>query len=176
MFDKFSKYLIVNAKDITKTIYRCERIFTANDGYNRYAKDRTIDITEIFEKNNVPEEFQIIIINLNELYGTPHIFPQIKKAKEFLTEKPLELNIKTNDEGIYIEGVNNPIGDPIDTYCAPQNEFKTVPTYASYETVLAILKEIKKTGYYEAYRKSIIEALGLITVRNDRLNKLIKRL
>ena len=51
-------------KDITKTIYRCERIFTANDGYNRYAKDGAINITEIFEKNNVPEEFQIVIINL----------------------------------------------------------------------------------------------------------------
>lgn len=94
MFDKFSKYLIVNAKDITKTIYRSERIFTANDGYNRYAKDGAINITEIFEKNNVPKEFQIVIINLNELYETPHLFPQIKKAKEFFTDKPLELHIK----------------------------------------------------------------------------------
>ena len=176
MFDRISKYLIVSAKDITKTIYRSERIFTANDGYNRYIKDRTIDITEIFEKNNVPEEFQIVMINLNELYGTPHIFPQIKKAKEFLTDKPIVLNIKTNDEGIYIEGVNNPTGDPVDIYCAPQNEFKTVPTYASHETILAILKEIKKNGYYEAYKKSIIEALGLVTIRNEKLNKLIKRL
>ena len=179
MFDKFSKYLIVNAKNITKTIYRSERIFTANDGYNRYAKDGAINITEIFEKNNVPKEFQIVIINLNELYGTPHLFPQIKKAKEFFTDKPLELHIKTNDDGIYIEGISNPTGDPMDTYCAPQNELKTIPIYASYKTVLAFIKELKKNGYYEAYRKSIIEALGLdvrIINHNKKLSKLVKNL
>ena len=67
----------------------------------------------------------------------------------------------------------------MDTYCAPQNELKTIPIYASYKTVLAFIKELKKNGYYEAYRKSIIEALELEeynVTHNKKISKLIKRI
>lgn len=178
MLDKISNYLIVNTKDITKTIYAHERVFIANDGCNIYSMQGAIDVSEIFKKNNVPEKFQIIIIDLNQLYGTQHFIKQKNKAKEFFTEKELNLFYKKKNNNIYIIGINDAVGEPMDSYYAPQNEFTTIPTYASYKTVLAFIKELKKSGCYEAYRKSIVEALGLdvrVINHNKKLNKL-KRL
>ena len=64
-----AKYLIVDAKDVVKSLYRIERVFAFNDFDNLYYKEGTMTIDEAFSKTGiVPDEFRKIIIKIKFQY------------------------------------------------------------------------------------------------------------
>jgi len=68
MKDEIVKYLTIDSSEINKQLYNVKRNFIFNDGYNTYISDRIIDAKEIFDKYNVSEELQKLLILFLEKY------------------------------------------------------------------------------------------------------------
>lgn len=79
MKDEKTKYLMVNASDIHKQLYKVQRTLEFNDFYRIYTPDRIISIKEIFDKYCIPEEFQRIIISIETKFFTKY------KVEEYIT-------------------------------------------------------------------------------------------
>ena len=82
MKDEKAKYLIVNAKDITKQLYEVERVATYNDFDNIYHKKEKVSASEIFTRNNVPDKYQKIIVKVSS-----PLFSK-KEAEEYIIGYP----------------------------------------------------------------------------------------
>ena len=157
MKDERAKYLLVNATNIIKQLYRVEREAYCNDFDNTYHIAGKIDANEIFAKNNVPDEFRRIIIKINS-----PIFSR-KEAEEYITRYPFNLQAKSIekiDNKKYIIMNNRPI---YYDGCMFNDKFvfKTEERYTSINNVMYFLEEIHKEGYLENYLQSIKEFFNL---------------
>ena len=153
MKDERSKYLIINATDITKQLYQCERIAYCNDFDNIYHRVEKIDANEIFAKNNVPDEFRKIIVKISASVLSK------KEAEEYTTGFPFNFANKTIEEKNnkkYIRINNSPInydGSIFDDKIV----FKTEEQYISFNNVVYFLEEIYKNDCLGNYLQSIKE-------------------
>lgn len=157
MKDERAKYLLVNATNIIKQLYRVEREAYCNDFDNIYHIAGKIDANEIFAKNNVPDEFRRIIIKISS-----PIFSR-KEAEEYITRYPFNLQAKSIekiDNKKYIIMNNRPI---YYDGCMFNDKFvfKTEERYTSINNVMYFLEEIHKEGYLENYLQSIKEFFNL---------------
>ena len=157
MISERAKYLIVNANDIFKQLYQKERVAYCNDYENIYNRVGKISANEIFDKNNVPKEFQRIII----MISTP-IFSK-KEAEECITGYPFNFqakSIKNAGNKKYIMMNNRPI---YYDGCMFNDKFvfKTEERYTSINNVMYFLEEIHKEGYLENYLQSIKEFFNI---------------
>lgn len=155
--NKREKYLLINATDINKQLYQFERVAYCNDFFNIYHRVKKIDAKKIFEKNNVPDEYQKIIIKISA-----PVFKR-NKAKEFMMGFPFDFSMKTRekiDNKKYIRMNNIPIyydGNIFDDKIV----FKTEEQYTSFNNVMYFLEEIYKKGCLENYLQSIKEFLDI---------------
>ena len=160
MVDELSKFLMIDASEINKTVYEMKREFFANDACNFYRKKKDIKALEIFEKNNVPEEFRKVILKLNEVFLSPQILFKISCGEEFVSGKTFAIDIK-DDFVKKISGVNKPNNDLYNCYCDPQNTFLTDYKCVPFKEVMDFYIKLRQSGYLESYVNSIIEVLGL---------------
>ena len=157
MNDERAKYLIINAVNVTKQLYKVERVAYCNDFDNIYHRAGKISADEIFAKNNVPDEFRIIIVKISEPFFSK------KEVEEYTTGFPFDFTTKiieeTNNKK-YIRMNNSPIsydGSIFDDKIV----FKTETKYTSFNNVMYLFEEIYKKGYLENYLQSVKEFLDV---------------
>ena len=157
MIDEKAKYLIVKATDITKQLYQNERVAYCNDFYNIHHRTEKIDANKIFDKNNVPEEFRLIIVKISS-----QIFSK-KEAEEYIVGFPFDFTTKTIekiDNKEYIKMNNSPIYYDESVF-EDKIVFKTEKQYTSFNNVMYLLEEMYKEGCLENYLQSIKEFFGV---------------
>ena len=157
MKDESAKYLVVNADNITKQLYEVERVAYCNDFDNIYHRVNKISANKIFAKNNVPAEFQKIIVKISEPFFLN------KEAEEYTTGFPFDFATKiiekTNNKK-YIRMNNSPIsydGSIFDDKIV----FKTEVKYASFNDVMYLFEEMYKKGCLDNYLQSVKEFLDV---------------
>jgi len=153
MKDEKAKYLMVEANEINKKTFTHKRVADCNDWFNIYSEDKIISAKEIFEKYNIPEEYQKIIIKITSPLLIGH------KAEEFILGMAFDLTgkrvEKINNE-LYVNGVNCPIFYDNQVFYNFIN-FKTRIKKVRYNEIISFLKEIKKEGLLEGYINSLKE-------------------
>lgn len=151
MKDEKANYLMVDSNEIEKTLFEMKRIFEFNDGYNAYFNKGKVFAKNFFEKNNIPEKFQKIIIKINISF-----FGQYD-GEEFILRMPFDLTgrkIEKINKEKYLNATSRPIlydDNRFENFI----EFKTKLKKVKYEEVLTFLKELKNEGYLEAYINSL---------------------
>ena len=153
MKDEKAKYLILDANEIEKTLYELQRIFEFNDSWNNYCERGKVKAKEYFDNNNIPEEYQKIIIKITSPLLTGHEAEEFILGMAFdLTGKRVE---KINNE-LYVNGVNCPIFYDNQGFYNFIN-FKTRIKKVRYNEIISFFKEIKKEGLLEGYINSLKE-------------------
>ena len=153
MKDEKAKYLIVKASNITKQLYECERVAYCNDFDNIYHKTEKINASEIFAKNNIPEEFQKIIVKINASTFSK------KEAFEYTMGFPFDFesrNIEKIENKKYMIIRNKPIyydGSMFNDKIVMNTEV----FYSSFNNVVYLLEELYENGHLENYLQSIKE-------------------
>ena len=157
MEDERAKYLIVNANDITKQLYKFERIAYCNDFDNIYHRVKKINADEIFAKNNVPERFRIIIIKISKQFFSK------SEAEEYIMGFPFNFAarvIEKVNKKKYIRMHNSPIYHDGSTF-NDKIVLKTEEQYTSFNNVMYFLEKIYKEGCLENYLQSIKELFDI---------------
>ncbi len=168
MKDEKAKYLLVDASNVSKQLYRMERVASCNDFYNMYHRINRVKASEIFNNNNVPEEYQKIIVKVEN-----SVFSK-NKVEEYIMGYPFDYRTKLvfkKDNNKYIIMNNKPLY--YNECCfADKIIFKTELFYNSFNNVLDFLKCLCKEGYLENYIKSIKEIFN-VTLDLDFFYKLL---
>lgn len=148
MRDETVKFLLINAEEISKQVCiekRSHFLFITKISYSKGEK-RTAK--EIFDRYNVKEEFQKVIIGIN---------PYTKEAAEYTTGFPFYITenrtIKANQEKS-IGGTNSPVEYNKQSF-KDKISFSTQPVYLSYEDVMVFLGKIKDSGESKLYTYAI---------------------
>lgn len=154
--DKKAKYLIINANDICKQLYRTKREFAFNDFYNIFYPGRTSNANGVFEKYNIPKEFQKIIIKINQ-----PLFTKVQ-VEEYTMGFVFDLAtriIENENNQEYIIASSNPKFDDRQIL-KDKIKFKTEFHYITFEDAISFLEEIYDTGYFKSYIQSIQDFFG----------------
>ena len=168
MKDERARYLIIDASDITRQLYRIQRELKFNELNNEYYRESKINASEIFEKNNIPEEFQKIIVRVS---GS---FFSIKEAEEYTMGFPFNFKQKRIEKvggkrkSVIVD--NRPFYHDGQTF-NDDIEFRTELKYSSFEDVLDLLKKMHETGCLNLYLQSIKDFFNLSRTMNDSLRK-----
>lgn len=158
MNDKITRYLFVDSRDMTMSVYKCYKELVANDYINLYIKDIIMSASKVFKKNNVPKDFRKIIIKLNRII-TPSNSKKIN-SNEFVSGKRLKLSVSKKGNVRTFEGINEHDENVLNWYYGPQNTFLVNDKSYSYESVIEYFKQMKENGCLEDYLKSLYEILG----------------
>lgn len=157
MKDEKAKYLIIDAKDIKKQLYNMKREYGFNDWFNVYTLDKIINAKKIFEKYNIPEEFQKIIIKIN----IPFFI--ITEAEEYTMGFAFDLTgrkIEKKNNIKYITATNKPF--LYDNQIFENTiKFKAQLTYAKFDDVINFLIQLDNNDYLKSYLESIKEFFGI---------------
>ena len=153
MKDEKARYLIVDAKEINKQLYKVYREFAFNDFDNIYEPHGMIDAREIFEKNGVPEKFQKILIKIN----IPFFIKT--EAQEYTMGFPFDFTggkIVKEDNKKIITAFNKPIYDyQANREFSDKIRIRTELVYSNFTDIINFLSQIEKEGHLSAYLQSI---------------------
>lgn len=153
MKDEKAKYLIVDANEIEKKLYEMERTFAFNDSFNDYYVIGKAKAKEIFEKNNIPEKFQKIIIKIDLSLLSKY------EGEEFILGMGFDLTgrrVERINKELYVNGVSCPIFYDNNGF-HDFIEFKTRIKKVRYDVIISFLKDLKNEGLLESYIDSLKE-------------------
>lgn len=149
--DEKAKYLFLDSTEIHKQLYKIRRQSGFNDWFNIYIPDKMIDAREIFRKNNIPEEFQKIIVKINIPFCLK------KEAEEYTTGFPFDITAgqieKENNQKV-ITVSNCPIFEDNQIFI-DKIKFRTKISYSNFEDVINFLLKIDEKGYLKSYLQII---------------------
>lgn len=154
MNDEKRRYLMVDANEMIKVLWKFERVAAFNDFYNQYYSDDKISFDYYFEKNNIPEEFRKIIFSLG--YADFH-------AEEFNTGfkcKLVRKRITRKNNKIYINGIDYPLGGDED-FLEGTFRFSTSFKLYKYNDIMNFYRDLKDADYLELYLQTIKEAFKI---------------
>lgn len=146
MKDERKKYIIVDAKDINITLRTHERVSGFNDFWNEYPPTGQITAKEIFEKHQIPEEFQKLAF----------VLPTCKccnaNGQEVLTGRQFQI-LKNNQQKEYF-------GDECSRWISGDIiggsvKFKTPKQKQKYSDVVSFYEQLTEQGYLEQYIEAI---------------------
>ena len=147
MKDEKAKYLIIDAKEINKQLYNVKREFT----FNIYTKDKVISAKTIFDKYNVPEKFQKIVVKINSPFFIK------REVEEYTMGFPFDITagkIEKENNDKYISASNFPFIYDNQVF-KDKIKFKTQLKYSKFDEVIDFLSQIKDSGYLLLYLNSI---------------------
>ena len=166
MIDKLARYLIVDAQNVTKTVYKTEEEFSMNEFYTYYSKENIIKANKIFKKNNVPGKFRKIIIKLDNIITPP--VGGAKDGKEYISKSYFYIRTGKNGKEKVISGSYRPNENSIySIYCDPQSAFSTTNKTVPYREVIKFLSEVKKADCLYNYINAVCEILNLNQRKTD---------
>lgn len=151
MRDEKAKYLMIDVLDISKQLYSVERVFAFNDFDNVYTLDRVITAKEIFDKYNIPEEFQKIIVKINIPFFIKY------EAEEYVMGFPFDITggkVEKKNCKKYINVSNYPLFYDNQIF-SNKIMFRTELKYFKYNDVMEFLSKVRDSGYLKLYMKSI---------------------
>lgn len=151
MKDERAKYLMVDVTQFNKTLYRMERLFEFNDFNNVYTPEDVITAKEIFDKYNIPEEFQKIIVKINIPFFIKY------EAEEYVMGFPFDLTggkIEKENGRKYINALNAPLFRDNWVF-RDKIKFRTELKYFKYDDVMEFLYEVRDAGYLKLYMHAI---------------------
>ena len=157
MKDEKAKYLIIDAQNVYKQLYEIIEVFICDDSYKVYKPKKIIDARHFFVKNDIPEEFQKIIIKINVSYFLK------KETEEYTTGFPFDITagkIENESNDKFITAFNN--RNLYDNQ--PGNneiKFRVQLVYKSFQDVMVLLSKIKEKGYLKTYLESMKEFFDL---------------
>jgi len=153
MKDQKAKYLIIEASEFKKQLYKVSRKFSFNDFENRYEPKGFVNAKQIFEKNDLPEEFHKIIIKIN----IPFCLKE--EAEEYTMGFPFDITAgkieKENNKKIITISSSPIIYDR--QLVRPKISFKSELSYSNFDDVMNFLQRVSDEGYLKSYLKSIKE-------------------
>jgi len=150
--DEKAKYLIVDSTEIHNQLYNMKRECGFNDWFNVYTRDKIIAAKEIFDKYNIPREFQKIIIKINSAFIINY------KSEEYVTRIPFDIQsgkIENENNEKYISMSNYPILYDCQVFEDKIN-FKTQFKYVKFSEVIKFLKKIDDSGFLKSYLQSVM--------------------
>ena len=168
----FCSYVVVDAGKIKVYDYTYDREMEANDfltGYHwkRDEKGDAISTSakKIFRKKGIPEDYQKLIIEINELFYRYLDVDWGLKGKEVLTGIPCNLRGKCFNHKYKMDGLKGTVQPRnrdfvIFGYDNSKLDFDTEIDEKSYSWVLNFFKELQDGGYLDAYREAISEIYG----------------
>lgn len=151
MKDERAKYLMVDVTEISKQLYRMERVFAFNDFDNIYTPEGMITAKEVFDKYNIPEEFQKIIVKVNIPFCLK------REAEEYTMGFPFSMTdgrVKKENGKKYINLSNVPIF--YDNWVFYDKiKFRTELKCFRYADVMQFLSKVRSAGYLKLYMQAI---------------------
>ena len=168
MKDKKAKFLIVNASEITRQLYKVDEEHVLG----KLFLTETITSDLVFNMNNIPEEFQKLIIKIN----IP--FFLYKEGEEYITGLPFDLTggkITKENGKKYIEISNCPMqyGYFIDNN-VKLLKIKTELKHRTYEDVQTFIKKLQDNNLLKEYFMSINQLFYPPLDLNNKNNKTLK--
>ena len=150
MKEEKCKYLLVPSNTVIQSVYEQKN----NNGLVIAYWKEDIVTTEIFDVFKVPEEYQRIIIKLNN-----HLFN--KKYNEFITNINFDVwKIYKEDNVKRLDACISKEDSDLDIMCNKsfiynRVSFDTRLDYYSYSDILDFLKRIDNSGYLKGYLDSV---------------------
>ena len=144
------KYIFVDAKDIKRCKYEVKREQSFNDYDNIYYQTGYESIENIFNENNVPKEYQKVILELNDtltnhFLGKNNIDELLTKSKFILTT----VSYNEKDGGnIYGKTKSNSIDQAM--------FFNAKANFKKYNDVLQFLSELNNLNLIDNYFRSLV--------------------
>lgn len=141
---KKAKYLIVDSGDVIKNNYS-------------YPTPSIISVSlsplnEIFDDNNIPREFQKLIVQVDSLfYGNPLLF---KEWKEYITEVPFNFIEARKENGNKVIELSSSCRDY-------RVEVLTDLDYKKEKDVFEFMNSLREAGLLDKYVKSLIQIFNL---------------
>lgn len=170
LLGEFWPYLAVDAEDIDRYFYKISDIsMTYNDKVTTYSlkKDENGNVIStkakmIFRKRGIPEDYQKLIIGVKKIFLRSMLFDsKYCMGREALTGIPCYLSGKMRYNNFVIEGFSHPRGSLFVDYYGSMLEFATKGEGKSYSWVLNFYKELRDTGYLEAYKEALSDIFEL---------------
>ena len=146
MKDSRKKYIIVDGKDINITIREQERVAGFNDFWNEYKATGHTTAKNVFEKYQIPEQFQKIVFCFPACSCCKH------SGKEVLTSRPFSIFKNNKSQEFTGYEYNRWFNGDIIWGSVKFNTSKTIDTYA---TVLSFYEQLTEEGYLEQYISAI---------------------
>lgn len=178
MNDKHSKYLMIDAKKITRSIWKYNgREMIGNDFLHYEKQDAVTNADVVFEENGVPKEFRKVILRLNPITLGVHsnLFKESSNIYEYLTDGLFSAKIARDTSEKEISGYRRHQASLFVSYDNYQNTFRTNYELFSYKDLLNFLKKLKDNNYIQAYIKSIVEILD-VDSHIEKYNEIEKKL
>lgn len=164
MNDKHSKYLMIDAKKITRSVWKyAGREMIGNDFLHYEKQDAITNADIVFEENGVKEEFRKVILRLNPITVGVHsnLFKENSNIYEYLTDGAFRAKIVRDTSEKEISGYRRHQASLFVSYDNYQNTFKTDYNLTNYKEILEFFKKLKDDNCIESYVKSIVEILDL---------------
>ena len=150
---KNAKYIEVDSTEMNKKLYKVSREYSLNDFFNFYTCDEIINVKEIFDKYDIPSEFQKIFIRVN----IPFFIK--KEAEEVISGFAFDLTgskIFKKDDEKYIKSFNVPVFEDGTTF-RKKLVFETELKYFESIYVIDFYKSLINKGYSELYFLALSE-------------------
>ena len=146
MKEERKKYIIVDAKNISITLRKKERVCGFNDFWNEYKAVGETTATEIFERYQIPKEFQKIA------FALPTCRVCNSNGYEILTQRQFQIQKNTPDK----EFVGHENGRWFDgDVISSSLRFKTPKQKEKYESIISFYEQLTNQGYLEQYVEAI---------------------
>lgn len=148
MKDKCARYLIIDANYFNKSIYK----FVKNGLFNyKYDLYNFIRVSDIFEQNNIPEEYRKIIVKINLPFTLGY------ESEEYITGFPFDISsgkiTKENDKKIIT--VSN--YSYLNKIYRNEINFKAELIYFNFDDIKEFLLKLDNNGLLNLYIKSVEE-------------------
>ena len=157
------KYLIVDAKEMKKKVFDFYREPAYNELNNYYEIKEMKGVKVYFDKKEIPEEFQKIILRVY----SPKILSSTDAEELFLNQK---FNLSKAQQNTKSDKMINgsAVAKFYDNSMIPRNIiFKTKKDYKTVDDVLKFIHDLENSGYIEEYI-DVLKELSEIEVSKEK--------
>lgn len=151
MKDESARYLLIDSSCFNKIIYKIIKSGLFN--YEHEISD-LFNACDIFEKNNVPDEYRKIIVKINLPFTLGY------EAEEYITGFPFDITsgkiVKENDKKIITVSNYSYLNKAI----INEISFRTELIYFNFDDVKDFLSKLDENGLLNLYIKSVEDFFG----------------
>ena len=160
------KYLMINASEMKKKVFDLYREPTIDGFDNWYIIKEMKNVKGYFDKKEIPEEFQKIILKLEK----PGIIP-LCNGKELFCEQEYKL-LKTRRDGNSEKPIKGSALPKFhdNTMINRNLVFKTKKEYKDVTDVLEFIHDLEQSGYMQAYIE-VMKEISDVEVSKVKYNK-----
>lgn len=140
---KNKKYAFIDANDIRRCTYEVKREFAFNDFDNVYYQTGFETINNIFETNEIPDEYRKVVMEVEDGHFN-------NGAEELFTKMPFIITkVGATESGLFIKGSSE--ATDVTNWMSFASDYSPV----NYDQVLLFLKQLNDMNLIGNYMNSI---------------------